>query len=144
MTAEEGNKLIAEFLGYKYHLHPDVFALPGWKIPTDKMIPAKLLYDGGIGKRPYLARTTKQLKFHSSWDWLMPVVEKIDTSGFDTAILKDEDGSQCMIFKAGRSYHREEKDLIVANRLDQRETKIESVWLSIVEFIEWVNSNKTK
>lgn len=71
-AVQEGNKLMAEILGYKYHQYPDVYALPGWKIPQSKKIPEKLLYNGAIGKRPYLCRTTKEMKFHFSWDWQIP------------------------------------------------------------------------
>ena len=48
------NKLIAEFMGYK------VFS-KGTKCYSPK-------YDEGL----------EPMKFHKSWDWLMPVVEKIE------------------------------------------------------------------
>ena len=59
----EGNKLIAEFMGGVV-----------CSIFTDHV-----LYDmgkDGIENKRYWANTS--LKFHSSYDWLMPVVEKIE------------------------------------------------------------------
>jgi len=46
----EGNKLIAEFMGHIYSIHPEINE---WEM--------------------------KQLKYHKSWDWLMRVKEKIDS-----------------------------------------------------------------
>src|SRR5437773_1868401 len=54
----EGNKLIAEFLGAKYD------GRKYWTFPDGSM---------KIHSPDY----SSQLKYHSSWDWLMPVVEKI-------------------------------------------------------------------
>ena len=53
------NKLIAEFMGIHSPLGDD-----GWIID----------YEGVIGdNKCYL-----DLKFHESWDWLMPVVQKVE------------------------------------------------------------------
>ena len=52
----EGNKLIAEFMGYKFIEDWHQY----WRL-SDK----HLLLEN-------------ELKYHSSWDWLMPVVEKIE------------------------------------------------------------------
>lgn len=49
----EGNKLIAEKMGLSSQLHMTEHPLSGEYINTD------------------------ELKYHSSWDWLMPVIGKI-------------------------------------------------------------------
>ncbi len=62
----EGNKLIAEFMG----LEKNDF---GYWVNKDYLFGAQLkLFDF-------------ELKFHSSWDWLMPVIRRIiDTIGVKT------------------------------------------------------------
>ena len=62
MNTQENNKLIAEFM--------------------DKDV--ALLESVGIEKY-----TSDELKYHTSWDWLMPVVEKIESLGYDVIIRKD-------------------------------------------------------
>ena len=57
-TTEEGNKLIAEFMGEE--------------IGHDKMVLRPFPEDA-----PNNAERWTMTKYHSSWDWLMPVVEKI-------------------------------------------------------------------
>ena len=58
------NKLIAEFMGMEEERHSD-----GRYLFTTDLEEAK-----GID-----TRFTEELYFHISWDWLMPVVEKINT-----------------------------------------------------------------
>lgn len=81
MTAKEilkNNKMIAEFMGYHYYQHPN--KMPGYRfeIPEGKIIIIKHMMHGEVGKRPYLCRKHRELMFNSSWNWLMPVIEKIE------------------------------------------------------------------
>ena len=55
---EKNNKLIAEFMGMTYY------------IPNDDSL---MVEKAPIGS---LITPTKSLKYHKSWDWLMPVVNK--------------------------------------------------------------------
>ena len=68
MKAE--NKLIAEFMGYKFYNN-----LPqqrnGYQLPKHK------------GTAIYLAYEESELQYNTSWDWLMPVVDKIYNIGLD-------------------------------------------------------------
>lgn len=148
MTQEqiiEGNKAIAEFMGYIYHPHPDRFALPGWKVPNDKPFIEKLMRIGTIGKRPYLCRTSKEIQFHTSWDWLMPVVEKINKDGsFKVRILFNANGTNgiygCYIDKVEwvNNYLQDERISGYSNI----ENPIESVYKAIIKFINWYNEQK--
>jgi len=75
MTQEqilEGNKVIAEFMGKK--------------LPTDEYV---IPIDGELN----LCYWVDELRFHSSWDWLMPVVRKIVEyciNESDDAFMSDE------------------------------------------------------
>jgi hypothetical protein len=112
----KGNKLIAEFMGYKYYPHPAKDS--GWR--KEK---------GHLKLHGYfLCRTNKQLEYHSSWDWLMPVVEKISETytvniqsypvmGFDVR------------FNEG-TYRR---------AYSENESAIKAVWTAVIKFIEWYN-----
>lgn len=67
MTTEEGNKIIAEFMGcYKNTVY--------WgNIPTEVWG----FKDTHITERWHESNFNNNTPYHSSWDWLMPVVEKI-------------------------------------------------------------------
>ena len=123
MTKEEiieGNKLIAEFMGgvydsdvneYWFYLNP-----PNW---TSKFAP-----------------TTYELKYHSSWDWLMPVVEKIENDLKDSFNVDIVNNNQCEIVKNGSKFICGYGFETVYN------SKIEAVYYSVVAFIKWYNSCK--
>ncbi len=109
MTIEEGNKLIAEFMGGKI-AHFNISNEPHFRnLPHGRAI---LLED---------------LKYNNSWDWLMPVFEKIEKMGAWTDIWQNDDGY-------GVDVKYNEKYFNTTGK-----TKIESVWLAVVEFIKWHN-----
>jgi hypothetical protein len=59
-AVQEGNKLIAKFMGGKTW-NNDIFLFPVGESPLE-----------------HQSEMAKYFKYHSSWDWLMPVVEKIN------------------------------------------------------------------
>lgn len=85
------------------------------------------------------------MKFHSSWDWFMPVKEKIVSLGFvfklvstptisgrwiiHTVTISKDSLSDITICKIESDYANGEKDISVAFK-------------AIVEFIKWYNSQK--
>src|SRR4051812_21847400 len=70
-TVQDKNKVIAEFDGYKF-------------IPHDSLNGIKGVFSKP-NKRLYIL---EDLKYHSSWDWLMPVVEKIESLAFEVSIFR--------------------------------------------------------
>ena len=129
----EGNKLIAEF--------------DGWVI--DNSFPDKdrtYIKNGGI-------ELDTTFKYHTSWDWLMPVVEKI-------CRMKIGDGIEYVEYHFLRtfgmlnnhkcsSHETEEPDGKIMVRLNgfsvfKSDSLIEATFLSVVEFIKWYNENKNK
>ena len=79
----------------------------------------------------------EQCKFHNDWNWLMKVVEKIESIE-DCVYQVDILQEGCKILERCR--------LLIDNRVGKLEsdtTKIESVYLACVEFIKWYN-NKNK
>tara|TARA_R110000868_G_scaffold226677_1_gene479342 strand:+ start:756 stop:1067 length:312 start_codon:yes stop_codon:yes gene_type:complete len=63
---DKENKLIAEFMGHKLGLDGDGMGEPQCRI-----------FENGLG--------TKRIEdtYNKSWDWLMPVIEKIENDGLD-------------------------------------------------------------
>jgi len=111
MTQEEtkkGNKLIAEFEHRKFF--------------------GNLIDKFGEGTFNELP----EMNYHTSWDWLMPVVEKIEKD-FDFAfnIFKNE------TWIADEEYRNTAKGW---NRQVKTDSKINSVYQSVIQFINWYNT----
>jgi len=64
----ESNKLIAEFMGVKPTILGDEI--------TYEMYGAIDCIEDGVDEQHFFLE--EQLLFHTSWDWLMPVVERIN------------------------------------------------------------------
>lgn len=80
-------------------------------------------------------------KFNNSWDWLMPVVEKIESMGFWTKIgghtSFGKQYKQCCIKKQAKD---SDSGYVYEYEGDWCESKIESTFIAVVEFIKWHNS----
>jgi len=115
MNTTENNKLIAEFMG----AIPDTGETEG--------------AFGGI-RFPHGYDRTIALLYDTSWDWLMPVVEKIediDGGKYDINILKN--GTQIFEYSSGGK-------VIVNNVADiSFSNKIEHTYQAVVEFINFYN-----
>ena len=72
------------------------------------------------------------IKYDSSWDWLIPVFERIGEFKFE-----DGDNARLRTFADG---------MVRINRfqLYKEETLLLSAWKAAVDFIEWHNENKHK
>lgn len=121
MTQEqiiEGNKTIAEFMGTKedetryFHESSEYFF------------------------------EACELEYHFSWDWLMPVVEKIEDienesggNSFQVAIYEDE----VKIYDRRTTPWSE-----VVNIPANGEGKKANAYKAVVEFIKWYNESKNK
>lgn len=106
---QEGNKLIAEFMGGKYDANEYWWVLPNIN--------------------------TMVLEYHTSWDWLMPVVEKIPT-------LNPDKGRLWFEFEISRCHCR------IYTNIDEEwknngSTTLEATWKTVNDFLTWYNQNKT-
>jgi hypothetical protein len=112
---ENNNILIAEFMGIN-HLDDDKY------INNLKEMKAEGLYF----EQGYM---TSELKFDTDWNWLMPVIRKIEELGNDVLITTNyiqisfDEGEQFIV-------------------IDDLNIKIDSVYNAVVEFIKWYNENK--
>jgi hypothetical protein len=130
MEIVEGNKLIAVFMGAKVQADNNdgwwdgtawLPTNPNWKCYTKEI--------NACWEHIYSASN----QFHSSWDWLMPVVEKIEALGFQFFIHNDGCYMRKWFFRGN-----------FPDFGNVAETKIKSVFLLVIEFINWHNQQSGK
>jgi len=121
-----GNNLIAKFVGMEPTNLPGFFDTCGDYFNTNFT----------VGSVPY-----DEAMFHSSWDWLMPVVEKIEK------LLNDHHkiGGTFVIENYGacvETYNYYINDNHLCSYYSERgDTKIEGVWKTCVKFCKWYETN---
>ncbi len=113
---EDTNRLIAEFMGMQ---DTDL----GWYDSEDVMSEYACQMVGG--------NTFEVLQYDRSWDWLMPVVEKIEDVGSAEVVMNNEECTISAVI-VGNEYHHESIG----------KSRIDAVYQSVVEFIKWYNKNK--
>ncbi len=102
MNTQENNRLIAEFMNLDmYPPHDDY----------------PLLYDCSLIDQDPQWYALEEFQYHTSWDWLMPVIEEIDHLEYESERL--DKINQALVTKV-----------------------IEDVYNAVVEFIKWYNQNK--
>lgn len=131
MNTIENNKLIAEFMGIDFNVNE--FQMDSQSPLYPYLLTANMRYwderDGDFDLNPY-----SFLIFHEDWNWLMPVVEKIEILGFGTSIAGGSKGFACVITNGI------ENSFLGNNKTD--ETKREAMFIAVIEFIKWYNFNK--
>jgi hypothetical protein len=117
MNTSESNKLIAQFLGQK----KQPFEFPQFGF----------IRHNGEWKDTF---TEDQLKFHKDWNWLMSVVEKIES-------LKDKENNGKYYFEIYKTSVTIFGNGTFLNEIinTEEKTKIQSVYNACVEFIKWYN-----
>lgn len=128
----EGNRVIVEFMGgiVDDHLRSKRYPkhLPSWATMLYDFDPLKI---GGYD-------------YHTSWEWLMPVVERVESlhddfhGYFGVSIYSNS----CTI--QGTRLNTSSESFHPAYLSDPNAifpTKIESTWYNIVSFIKWYNVN---
>ena len=136
----ENNKLIAEFMGGKYQPRTDSklesVTVDVWEHHKEKTIDE--IYK--LGNYTYLM---ENVIFNSSWDWLMPVVEKIEVLEVgNNKDLKDifvilKKGT-CKIYVQTNST----LDKFYYEEYYFKGSLIENTYKAVVQFIKWYNENK--
>lgn len=125
----EGNKLIAEFMGWTIE--------PGMEEDKDPY------YNWNKG---FSLALLSDLLFHEKWDWLMPVVEKIEDLKIKHPHNTDKRNNtqfKVIIFRTccdiqNNNDHFGGHIIEVTGKKD----KITAIWIAITQFILWLNSQK--
>lgn len=119
MKVEEGNKLIAEFMGV-YSWDDNRYGL--------------------MWKNPVSGSSSKSLQYHSSWGWIMPVVEKIESIGGAFHIYKRK-----VIVVFDTENHNYTHDELHEHPKYSYQTgyfdgnKVERIYECAIQFIQWYN-----
>lgn len=118
-----GNKIISEFMGGKLKYY-NISNEPYYQMPNkEQWMPERLVY-------------------HTSWDWLIPVVEKANK-------ICSENGYDL----SNRSREQEHFENPIDNPLHWKScsyhsitlsTNINMVWQACVDFINWYNNSQIK
>lgn len=119
MEQQEGNKLIAEFMELPIHDGVSIAKTP------------LMLYEFN-----YNLHSTSELKFHTSWDWLMPVVDKIE-GNVDYEV--DIANGICTISAPDKHQKDTFTNVIACVCFPEAKSKIEAVYKAVIEFIKWYN-----
>ena len=126
----ENNKLIAEFMG----LFDKILSTGNIHSWSD----APFYYTTEDTREKVIKNISKYSKYSKDWNWLMQVVEKIESI---------EDGIyQVDILQEGCKILKKCSLLIdkTVSKLEPDTTKIKSVYLACVEFIKWYNEQNKK
>jgi hypothetical protein len=133
MTEQEildGNELIAKFMYPQRDKRRKDYPFP---FAVIQVVPAEDII--GYGKVPegeikHFSGPPNMIKYHSSWDWLMPVVEKIEGLGHIITI-RDQD---CWIdLNTGEEFGA-----------GSQGSKLSSIYVAVIDFIKWYNKQQNK
>ena len=118
---ETNNKIIAEFMGFeiKNKINYVPSSLPNFMKKAEHLKVDK----------------SENLPFHNDWNWLMQVVEKIESLLPDDSFVTIEHKS-CWI-----PIYDDEQPFGIECR---EETKKQAVYNACIEFIKWYNENSAK
>lgn len=113
----EGNRLIAEFMGAVYK--KDDYDDFGYFFPENSHSPTVL----------------SALKYHSSWIWLMEVVEKIES-------IHHIFEGYCINVRISQGYVEIQgtRGVKIFRNTSIEGSKIKALWLAVVDFIKWYNT----
>lgn len=97
----DNNILIAKFIGRRGKINKNLYWV---NVPSIKWV------------------SDKEMKFHSSWDWLIPVINKIYDSDW--------------YYKWKETFGQFKKEIFINTEF------IKETWKDVVEFIKWYNLQK--
>ena len=110
----DANKLIAEFMG-----------MISFKDSLASLHQGKINVDVDV---------YQQAKYHTSWDWLMPVVERIENFGYEFIIVE----SRCYV------KHNTDHSIKELFHIETIGSKIDTTYKAVVEFIQVQTRDKHK
>jgi hypothetical protein len=126
MNILEGNKLIAEFMGAKFE--------PEWRFLANLDNPIEPTWVFEVAPTQHSCKnwSNESLQYHESWDWLMPVVEKIENMEVNNVFYEVLIADRCCSISIGK----ESEHFWVSTGIFECSSKIDAVWQTVVKFIK--------
>lgn len=130
-----GNRLIAEFWGYK--LQPADTGVAYWFRGYKEHYYIENHNHPTYGNKTHRILLS-EIRFHKDWGWLMPVVEKIEN-------IRDN-GWRKYLVMIGDDWCAIETKSTPSERISTAflSDKLLSTWAAVVEFVKWYNLEKMK
>ncbi len=129
----EGNKAIAEFMGYKFNVR----AGKTKHILMSVINPEETEWTFATWIKEDLDEYIKnRLPYHASFDSIMPVVEKIENMDGLIHFIIRKQYVKCECYNPFSTF------TISAQGIPPND-KITAIWLAVVSFIKWYNTTKT-
>ncbi len=128
MERKESNRLILDFMGVKPFSTGNIHS---WS-------DAPFYYTTEDTFDKVMDNMSNYAKYDTSWEWIMPVVEKIRSLGFWIEVMA---GAQ-NLFSVGE-FNKSEPFIFTGNLLENSSLKIVA-YQGIVEFIQWHNNSQIK
>lgn len=122
----ENNKLIAEFMG----VFDKILSTGNIHSWSD----APFYYTTEDTKEKVIKNICKYSKYDSDWNWLMKVVDKIESF-----VLNDGNSFNVTIGATNYCVIQDSYGEIYENIEDSEETKLLTVYKAIIKFIKWYN-----
>ena len=137
MNTTEINELFAEFLNFEKVKFPDayyVFVIPDYLTHNDYK---NLTLEDD---KEVVAWCAEHLLFHKDWNWLMQVVDEIESLGFATDLCSTTTNDN-QVFSIWTSGEGAGKQVITLK--ESKFFKFEAVYNACVEFVKWyIEQNK--
>ncbi len=135
----EGNKLIAQFLGYEYiPFVPGSELEAGWWVSDITSKKQKMF--SKMFRDVFLCRKHSDLKFYSSWDWIIDAVWQLETMNFYISIT-----STIITIEDYSGVNKGIKPEVVAMEFVQkRKDKLKNLFTCVVNTIKYIKTRKNE
>jgi len=120
---KEGNELIVKYLGWQFN--PDTsthFPKGTW---------------GDLDKVGHCAE--RGLSFYSSWDWLMPVIDNINSLGKEYSFAIFKTYVSLTVEKGGKFY--KDYSFAFSEYITSEQTALEAAFRMVVRYVKYHNEN---
>lgn len=129
MKITENNKLIAEFMGL-----PEVSCKIGTK--------DGIVTEGYKHPKVDVPIIPSGMQYKYSWDWLMPVVEKIETKKNERVSVNIGTSEVTIFIHNKKAYDNKDYRKYDFYTSKYQINKLQATYNAVVKFIKWYNENK--